>query len=227
MNPKKIIDAIGAACPVPVVRAMKALEAAKTGDVLEVLVDNEMAVQNLMKMAKNRGCTCQVREEGTKRFAVTIVAGTTVKLTANEPKEEYLPGDEPAMAEAAAHDVAACEAIDSLVEKGTVVVIDSAFMGRGDEALGTVLMKGFIYALSQQGALPETMLFYNSGVKLTTETSETLEDLKGMEALGVGIYSCGTCLDFYGLKEQLLVGEVTNMYDIVERMTQALKLIRP
>ena len=88
-------------------------------------------------------------------------------------------------------------------------------------------MKGFLFAVTQLDELPKTMLFYNGGATLTTEGSDSLEDLKSLEAQGVEIMTCGTCLDYYGLKEKLAVGTVTNMYSIVETMDQATKVIRP
>ena len=100
-------------------------------------------------------------------------------------------------------------------------------MGTGDDELGAVLMKGFIYALSQQDELPKTILFYNSGAKLACEMSPTLEDLMSLEANGVEILTCGTCLNHYGLTEKLKVGGVTNMYVIAEKMTQADLIVQP
>ena len=100
-------------------------------------------------------------------------------------------------------------------------------MGSGNEELGKVLMKSFLFAVTQLEELPKTMLFYNGGATLTTEESDSLEDLKNLEAQGVEIMTCGTCLDYYGLKEKLAVGTVTNMYSIVETMEQASKVIRP
>ena len=88
-------------------------------------------------------------------------------------------------------------------------------------------MKGFIYALSQQEVLPAAVLFYNGGASIPTEGSVSLEDLKAMEAQGVEILTCGTCLDFYGLKDKLAVGGVTNMYSIVEKLSKAGKVIKP
>ena len=88
-------------------------------------------------------------------------------------------------------------------------------------------MKGFIYAISQQDTLPATMLFYNGGAKLTCEDAPTLEDLKSLEAQGVEILTCGTCLNHYGLTEKLQVGTVTNMYVIAEKMTQASLIVKP
>ena len=100
-------------------------------------------------------------------------------------------------------------------------------MGSGNDELGATLMKGFIYAVSQLEELPKTMLFYNGGVKLTTEGSASLEDLKSLQAQGVEILSCGTCLNFYGLSEKLAVGEVTNMYAIVEKLNGASHIVKP
>lgn len=111
--------------------------------------------------------------------------------------------------------------------RDTVVVISSDRMGEGNDELGAVLIKGFIFAVSQLDELPKAVLFYNGGAKLTSEGSDSLEDLKSMEAQGVEIMTCGTCLDYYGLKEKLKVGTVTNMYSIVETMNQAGKIIRP
>ena len=113
------------------------------------------------------------------------------------------------------------------IHGNTVVVISADHMGEGDEELGKVLIKGFIYALTEQDVLPQTILFYNGGAKLTCEESPTLEDLKSLEAQGVEILTCGTCLDYYHLKDKLVVGGVTNMYSIVESMAEAGKIIRP
>lgn len=96
-----------------------------------------------------------------------------------------------------------------------------------NEQLGATLLKGFIYALTQQDKLPDQILFYNGGAFLTCEGSESLEDLKSLEAQGVEIRTCGTCLNFYGLTEKLQVGDVTNMYDIAERMSKADRIIKP
>ena len=100
-------------------------------------------------------------------------------------------------------------------------------MGEGSEELGQILMKGFIYALTELDELPSTILLYNSGVKLSTEGSNSINDLKTLQAQGVEILSCGTCLNYYELTEELEVGEVTNMYFILEKMSQADKIIRP
>lgn len=100
-------------------------------------------------------------------------------------------------------------------------------MGEGDPVLGHLLLKGFLYALTQQEELPQTVLFYNGGAFLTTEGSESLEDLRFLEESGVEILTCGTCLNHYGLADKLAVGQVTNMYEIAERMTHASLIVKP
>ena len=109
----------------------------------------------------------------------------------------------------------------------TVVAISAAVMGDGSEELGKTLLKAFVFALTQQDKLPKTILFYNGGAALTCEGSAMLEDLKALEAQGVEILTCGTCLNFYGLTEKLAVGSVTNMYTIAEKLTQAGNVVKP
>ena len=108
-----------------------------------------------------------------------------------------------------------------------VVAVDTDIMGRGSEELGKTLMKGFLFAVGQLPVPPKTMLFYNGGAKLTTEGSDSLEDLKKLEEQGVEILTCGTCLNYYGLTEKLAVGSVTNMYTIVEKLAGAGKVVKP
>ena len=108
-----------------------------------------------------------------------------------------------------------------------LVVLSGSEMGTGDTKLGSFLMKSFVFALTKQDQLPDTILCYNTGAYLTCEGADTLEDLKLLESEGVTVLTCGTCLDFYGLKEKLAVGGVTNMYDIVERMESAAQIIKP
>lgn len=205
------VNAIGDQCPIPVVKAKKALDQAASGDVVKVEVDNEFAVQNLTKMAKNQEYGCTSEKVADKHFVVTI-QGRDGAATAGNAGALERP------------DMPVCYP-DS--RNNTVVIIDSATMGTGNDELGKVLMKGFIYAVSQLDQLPSKVIFYNGGVTLTTEGSDSIEDLRSMEAQGVEILSCGTCLNYYGLSDKLLVGEVTNMYNIAEAMNGCGKIIKP
>ena len=110
---------------------------------------------------------------------------------------------------------------------GKVVVLSADTMGLGDEKLGKKLMKAFIFALTSQDETPDKVICYNTGARLTTVDADTVKDLKALEAAGATVMTCGTCLDFYGLKEQLQVGIVSNMYDIVEAQMNASMVIRP
>ena len=157
------------------------------------------------------------------------ILGIAVGLLTAKKREEKLfvvtlTVDDPAAVSGTAPEEAACTPDN---RDNTVVVIGTSCLGSGDDTLGATLMKGFLYALSQQERLPRTILFYNGGAKITTEGSVSIEDLKNMEAQGVEIRTCGTCLNYYGLTDKLAVGSVTNMYDIVETMTSAGKVIRP
>lgn len=212
MAEKIKIDARGEQCPIPVVKAKKAMEQAHPGDMIEVYVDNEIAVQNLTKLAGSQACASNAKKQSEKEFIVTIeVAGESD--TNHDPMPQPQPQPE----------------ITCVPENRNrdIVVVSSASMGNGDEQLGKILLKGFFYALSQNDVLPAKILFYNSGIFVTTEESEIIKDLKRMEDQGTVILSCGTCLDFYNRKERLLVGEIGNMYDIVEAMINAGKIIRP
>ena len=202
---EKIIDCKGMACPLPVVNAKKAAEELNAGDVLTVLVDNEIAVQNLSRFAEHNGFGVSAGKKADQEYAVVMqISGA---------------------AEAAREEEAACR-MDSR-RKDMLVVLSANVMGTGDAKLGTALMKAFVFALTKQDQLPDTILCYNTGTSLTCEGADTLEDLKLLESEGVTILTCGTCLDFYGLKEKLAVGGVTNMYDIVERMENAAQIIKP
>ena len=112
-------------------------------------------------------------------------------------------------------------------KKKTVVAVTADHMGEGNEELGKVLIKGFLFAQTQLETLPDTILFYNGGAKLTCEGSDSIEDLKKLEAAGVQILTCGTCLNYYGLTEKLQVGGVTNMYVIAQTMAEADLVVRP
>ncbi|MEQ8173987.1 MAG: sulfurtransferase-like selenium metabolism protein YedF [Syntrophomonadaceae bacterium] len=105
------------------------------------------------------------------------------------------------------------------------ILISSRLFGNGDEELGQILMRSFIYALNELDGRIKNIIFINAGIFLCTEGSPVIEQLKALEKRGVEVLSCGTCLDFYGLKEKLLVGKVTNMYSIVEIMTGATRAL--
>ena len=211
-----IVDARGLACPLPVVNAKRAADEMKNGGVLEVLVDNEIAVQNLQKFARQKGYAVSGEKTAEKEYRVLIqVDGGSEAVVDGVVQDRTM---------AEAEDIACAP---DARKSGMVIVLSANVMGTGDEKLGTSLMKAFVFAVTKQDMLPETILCYNTGAYLTCEGSDSLEDLKALEAEGVKVLTCGTCLDFYGIKDKLAVGSVTNMYEIVEIMENAGSVIRP
>lgn len=199
------VNAIGDACPIPVVKTKNAIRDLGGSGVVEVSVDNEIAVQNLLKMAKQKEYEAGFEKKSNTEYIVTINVNSDI---ISDTKEVKIVSDE-------------------IKLKQTVVVIDSDRMGDGEEEFSRTLLKGFIYALSSQDIPPAKIIFYNTGVRMTTEGSASIEDLKVLANAGAKIYSCGACLNNYGLSEKLLVGEVTNMYDIVGYLMDADIVIRP
>ena len=201
-----VVDARGDACPIPVVKTLKALGALGGAGEVETIVDNKIAVENLTRMAGSKGCASTNEQTGEREWHVVTVASEAVEVAAGE-------------AEGATCAVPA--------QKNVVIQVTSDAMGTGDDELGHKLIKGFIYSLTQLDELPQTMLFYNGGAKLTCEGSASLEDLKDLADAGVEILTCGTCLDHYGISDKLAVGEVTNMYVIAQKLTGATCVVRP
>ncbi len=195
---RKVIDARGLPCPQPVLLTRDAL---REGDEVTTIVDNETAQQNVTRMAEASGGMVEVetREDG---IYLHIAKGEA-------PQEEAAP--QPAAAPSAGP---------------LVLVVPSEFMGRGEHAeLGQVLMRGFFHTLGEVEPLPDTVVFFNSGVKLVVEGSPVLEDLQALGARGVEILACGTCLGYHELKDRIAVGEVSNMYTIAETLLNAGKVV--
>ena len=207
MSTKIEVNAMGDACPLPVVKTLKALKQLDGEGVVVTSVDNETAVKNISKMAQEKGCTASVEKVSDAEWHVTVATAGAVAVA--DPEQDG---------------AAFC---DASAGKGKLVIFRlHRLHGRGDDELGHKLMKRYL-AVTQQEELPATMLFYNGGAKLTVEGSPVLDDLKGLAEQGVEIFTCGTCLDHFGIKDQLAVGEVTNMYVIVEKMEQAVRVVRP
>ncbi|MGL4849174.1 MAG: sulfurtransferase-like selenium metabolism protein YedF [Clostridium sp.] len=99
---------------------------------------------------------------------------------------------------------------------GFSILVTTDKLGEGNDELGKTLMKSYLYALSEAEDVPEEIIFLNGGVKLTCGENNVIESIKEVERKGAKIISCGACLDFYSLKEELKIGEVGNMYSIVE-----------
>jgi selenium metabolism protein YedF len=198
------LDCTGLPCPQPVLRTKETLE---QGVVLfDVLVDNEASGNNVVRYAQNQGCQVEVTAlpQGHCRITLAVVANQTT----NRPDQHKN----------------RCEISEKL---RLVYVISSDSMGRGDDELGWALLQTYIQTIKDIQPLPEKIIFYNSGVKQVTNESGALEALKHLQAQGVEILACGTCLDFFRLKSAIKVGQISNMYDIMSSMTRADKIVSP
>jgi selenium metabolism protein YedF len=194
----KTVDARGLPCPQPVIRTRKAME---ENDVVTTIVDNETAQKNVARMAAKSGATVEVekRDDG-------IYLHITRQIEA---------------VEGAATEEPATSAVGPLV-----LVVSSEYMGRGEhDELGHILIRGFFHTLGEVEPLPDTLIFFNSGVKLVIEDSPVIEDLQVLDEEGVEILACGTCLEYYYLKDEVAVGVVSNMYTIAETLLQAGKVV--
>ena len=195
--PATIVDARGQPCPQPVILARRALAHDRE---VTVIVDNTTARENVAGMARSQGHAVRIEERGSDILVHITAQGTPAPA----------PGPEPA----------------TPLRAGPLVVLFAAdAMGRGAEELGGILVRGFLHALNEVEPRPDTLVFLNSGVRLVVEGSPVLEDLQALAAHGVQILACGTCLGYYGLKDKVAVGTVSNMYTIAETLLGAGKVV--
>ncbi len=193
----KKVDARGLECPAPVIETKKIMEEG-IAEIL-VVVDNDTASRNISRLADKKGYEFleEIREDG-------------IYLRLNGKDGEV-------------------EGEVSLSENETgdwALLIASDHMGSGSDELGEILMKGYFYALTETAPFPKAVLFLNGGIKLALNGSSVLKDLKVLQEQGVEMLVCGTCLDYFEEKENLGIGVVSNMYDIVEKMNEAPKVVR-
>lgn len=192
------VDARGLACPKPVLETKKALKDLQEEGIITT-VDNQIAVENVKKLVKKLGYTCEVNENKDD-FDIKIF-NNEENVTISSSKDNEL--------------------------KNQSILFSSNKMGNGNDELGEVLMNGYIYTLTEMDELPKYIMFVNSGVKLTTKGSKCIEDLKKLEDRGVEVLSCGTCLNYLNIDlDNLEVGSVTNMYTIVDNTVNVDKTIK-
>ena len=189
------IDARGLACPQPVVLTNNAFD---ESDEVTTIVDNEIAKENVTRLAKSKGFKIEV-EEKEDNFHL--------HLTREGP--------------------APFQTCGLAIDGPTVLLIASDSIGRGSEELGRNLMTAFVQVLHEITPQPDAIIFMNSGVKLVAEGSKVLEDLRAIEKQGVELLACGACLGYYDLKEKIAVGQISNMYDIASKLFNAGRIINP
>ena len=194
----KTIDCRGQACPAPVIATKKALEESGTG--IRVLVDDGAPRENVVRFVKNRGYQVVETAEA-DGWSLLVTGSTTAEETPQSTVTATASGDR-------------------------VLLITSNQLGDGSEELGYLLMKNFIFTLLETPQQPDRILFLNSGVLLATEGAETVEALKRLEERGVELLACGVCLDYFKKKDQLAVGQVTNMFSTAEHLLTASSVIK-
>jgi selenium metabolism protein YedF len=194
-----VLDCRGLACPQPVVTTKQALDRIQSGE-LVVIVGNAVSCNNVERFAQSQGCSVTVEKKEEDYYL-------RIRKTGGGGQGEVLREPVPAAR--------------------IVVYINANLLGVGDEALGSLLMRSFVKTLLDLNPKPNRLILINSGVRLASEGSEILETLKTLSDRGVEVLSCGTCLDFYGLKEKLSVGRVSNMFEIAQSLLEADRVIRP
>lgn len=194
-----VIDCRGLACPHPVMTTKKALDQIKGGEMI-VIVNNASSCNNVERFVRSQGCSVEIKEQGQDFYLhIRVPSGDRDEKTTRTGQNE----------------------------KKVIVYINSQFLGGGDEALGSFLMKAFLKTLADLEPKPSRLILVNSGVQLAAEDSKVLEILQGLSEKGVEIFCCGTCVDFYKLKGKMKVGVISNMMEIIQSMLEADQVIKP
>jgi selenium metabolism protein YedF len=196
----KTIDCRGLACPQPVMVTKKALEGPESLEII-VLVDNPTARENVSRFAGSQGCQVEVAEEK-GYFAINIRKGESVEKEVEQLVDKKAVQDE------------------------LVFFIDSDSLGKGSEELGSILMRALLHTLGEADIKPQKLILVNSGVKLACKGSPTLEDLQLISSQGVDILACGTCLNYFELKDKLKIGRVSNIYEILNSLSRAGRAVK-
>jgi len=193
------LDCRGMSCPKPVLETKKLYASLPPGGVIKTLVGNPSAAENVRRAMEKSGGIAVIKADESGNLLVDIKKPAGCGLIEEAAK----------------------------TDKPHVVFISSNIMGRGNDELGSILLKAFIGTIKDVAPLPSHIIFINSGVLITSEDSQLVNTLKELEDLGVNILSCGTCLNFYNRMNDLKVGIVSNMYDILNTLTQASKVVAP
>ena len=194
-----ILDCTGMSCPKPVLETKKLYESVAAGGIITTLVGNPAAAENVKRAIEKCGGNAVIKRDENGNLSVEIT-----KAACGGSIEEMRAPIQP-----------------------HVVLIGSNAMGRGNDELGVILLKAFFGTIKDVSPLPSHIIFINSGVLISSEDSPLIETLKQLESSGVNILSCGTCLNFYNRTNALKVGVVSNMYDILNALTQASKVVAP
>ena len=206
-----VVNAMGKPCPKPVAMTKAALD--KGAEELEVLVDNPQAATNVKRFLEDKGFRVLLQDDDGR-----------LKLTAGKKTEPSVSTSRASASQAQAPAPAAPMPVPRPVE-GMAVLITGKTLGRNDEELGEILVKGFLGALSQLDVPPRTVALINEGVKLALFDSSSCDHLKNLERKGTNILVCGTCVNHFGIVDSVGVGVISNMLEIVEALNGAGRIL--
>lgn len=201
----KTVDAKGKLCPMPLIMTKKALDEMAENESLKILIDNENSLKNVTRFLEEHNMKVQTQKNADV-YELTVNKTGEIPLETNV--QDY------------------CEQMNPS-DSNYVVAVQRNRLGDGDIELGEILIKAFINTLPENTIKPKTIIFLNSGIYLAIKDSPVLDALIKLQQAGVEILSCGTCLDFYHKKEELAVGRISNMYDILEKLSQTGNVLYP
>jgi selenium metabolism protein YedF len=211
MNQPITLDCKGLACPQPVLETKRVIEGGEASQI-RIIVDNYTSRENVTRFAVNQGFQVDVNEQPGEVYEIIVTRSPEVFPMSAPAVQESAPASEPAPAQR---------------KPKNVVYIGSAYIGSGDDELGAKLMRGFLRTWIDIEPKPWRMIFINGGVKLTTIDEEAAEAVSMLQEKGVEALSCGTCLEHFGLTDKLKVGKITNMYEVLDTLNQASKVMSP
>jgi len=201
----KTVDAKGQLCPIPLIMTKKAINEISQDESLKVLIDNDISVKNVTRFLEEHGMKVHTDKKGN---VYELIVNKTGNIPESTKAEDYC-------------------SLENEKVANYVVAIQRNRLGDGAEELGTILIKAFVNTLPEIDQKPKTIIFLNSGIFLALKDSPVLDSLKKLEVKGIKILVCGTCLDYYKKKEELGVGIISNMYEILERLSNADNVIYP
>ncbi len=199
----KTIDVKGKKCPMPLIETKKALKDLGQDETLKVILDSETSVQNVMRYLKDNRIPAAQLKKGNE-FEISV--NKTDRISELTEVDPY------------------CET-PVQTDKSYVVVFAKDRIGEGDNDLGFVLAGSMLNTIKEYEVLPQKIIFLNSGINLVLKGAPSLVHLTELEKKGVDLITCGTCLDYFEKMNELAVGRVTNMHEILESMLQAGKVI--
>jgi selenium metabolism protein YedF len=241
----KTIDARGKACPEPVTLTKACLDQGEKE--VEVLLDNPISASNVRRFLENKGFNVQLKDDdgmitisaspqNDQIKAATLPQKTDAQktqvqiqaqpLSGHSEAGEILPKEIPSK-KVLSNEVLSKEVLSNkkFSSETLAVLITCQNLGRSDQQLGEVLMKSFLGTLSQLDEAPLAVALMNEGVKLALYDSSSCDYLKNLEKKGTLLLVCGTCVSHFRIAEQIGAGTISNMFEIVETLNKAKKIM--